>query len=263
MSDTHRTLKCVDPASRALAVQVNEQSFVSTGGTVPAEGTLYSDAAFKTMFGADYRQNFSSYVYLGQGEDWKGGGTLLFGKGGLDRNGNPTSDPSAIPPFRTTTRFGNHYWHPILKELKFIPVQGFPLNTYSSGSIAYAQRYMVREVYIPSVNEGTRFVIEEFLSPIPFQIPKTPTPQPSSVSYSFINIRGGFPECLHEKLDINALLGVGTAGLPGQIFPATNFTDWVPYILSDTQELTAGGYHRIRTRVYPPSRPKALQTVTR
>lgn len=250
MSLSHKTLRCVDPAARALSVTVGEESFASAGGILPPEGTLYSSQAFKTFFGKDYLKEFDGFVYIGQGEDTKSGGTLLFAI-------NKTL-AQANTPFRSTPRFGNHFWHPVLLDLKFIPVQGFPI---SNGLGASAQRYMVREVYIPSVNEGSRFVKDEFLSPVPFLIGKYPTPQPSSVKYDFIQKEGGFPECLHKNLDITALIGQGVQGLPGQFFPATNFTDWAPYVLSDEQELTNGGYHRIRIRVYPPAAPRKIKTV--
>lgn len=257
MSLNSRTVKSVQPGLRGLIASVSEASFASAGGILPAQGTLYGSAEWKTFFGADYRKEFSEFVYLEQMDDTKDGGTLSFGP-------NKTAD-EANTPFRTTTRFGNHYWHPILKFLRFVPVSGFPLNSYSNGSIVSAQQYLVREGYIPAATEGTRFVKEEFLSPIPFGITQWPTPQPTAISYHFLgNLRGSFPECLHKQINIDSLIGLiggSSSGLEGQIFPATNFTEWAPYVISDEQSLTAGGWYRVKITVYPPPQPKIIKTV--
>lgn len=177
-------------------------------------------------------------------------------------------------PFRTSSKFGNHRWPPILKQLQFIPARDFPITSQlSDGKTIYANRYLVREVYIPEVNEGSRFVTEEFISDTKFDIPQYPVPTPTSISYHYLNLRGGFPECLHKKIDIKALISttasyngsVTTANyneLQGQVFPATNFTEWAPYVLSDDQDLVGGVWYRKRIRVYPPPMPKTRINVS-
>jgi len=180
-------------------------------------------------------------------------------------------------PFRTSTKFGNHRWPPILKELSFSLARDFPLVTQApkraqaqdSMQTVFANRYLVREVYIPEVNEGSRFEIEEFTSDTPFDIPQHPVPTTTSVTYNYLNIRGGFPECLHKRIDIGNLIStVASYGnstitdtyneLRGQVFPATNFTEWAPYVVSDEQEFVNGVWYRRRIRVYPPAVPETI-----
>lgn len=255
MSDTTRTIKCPNPAFRSLVAAVSEVNFANSGGTVPPEGTLYGAAAWKTFFGSDYRKEFANFRYISQLEDTKTGGQLLFAAA-------LTTDQRNTP-YRTITRFGNHHWHPILKELHPIQIRGFPYATQTgTGTYAYANRYVMREVYIPAVTEGSRFIEDEFFSDIPFSIPQYPTPCPAAVNYSFLNMRGGFPECLHKRIDIGALVStLGGPPIPGQIFPATNFTEWQTYILSDRQELTSSGYYRKRVRVFPPPVPRIITSL--
>lgn len=255
MSASSRTIRSVQPGLRGLVALVAEASFASAGGILPAEGTLYGSSEFKSLFGKDYNKLFQNYVYLGQGEDAKDGGYLNFAP--------PKTTAEANIPFRTTTKFGNHYWHPILLELKPLEVIGFPLQTLDGSTNTNAVRYNIRERYIPGATEGTRFVTEEFLSPIPFVIPQYPTPVPSAVSFDFISRYGSFPECLHDKIIIPRLTTTTGNQLPAQIFPATNFTTWGPYVLSDVQTLTPSGYHRVRTRVYPPPLPEELIRILR
>ena len=245
-------------------VMVSEDSLASVGGVLPAEGTLYSDAAWKTLFAGDYRKQFSNFRYVQQLEDTKEGGTLVFSR--------VLTESERNTPFRSITTFGNHRWDPILKVLKPIAVRDFPLTAQTSAGTVEAVRYLTKEVYIPGVNEGTRFLTEEFTSDVKYDIPQYSVPIASSVSFSYINFRTGFPECLHEKLTIDDLISTTaiTAGgvttdnynqIKGQVFPATNFTEWASYILSDTQELTGGVYYRKRIRVFPPPIPETITTV--
>lgn len=226
MSSTHKNISTPDPRFTALAVSVNEASVASIGGKFPAVGTLYKD--FPTsIVSKDYLKLYANFVYTGQ-ESSQGGVMLLFG---------PSMTAQQInTPFRTTNETQNHRWPPILLELKYILFNG---------------NYYIRQVYIPEVTEGTKFLTEEFSSPVPFQIPQHPVPLPSSVSYDYAK-RIQFPECLHKKIKI------APDGIPSflwQTFPATNFEDWAPYVLSDTQQYTSGIYYRKRVRVFPPIPP--------
>lgn len=250
--DTHKTFKSPNPAYRCLSVKVGEASFASAGGVLPVEGTVYSSAEFKPFFGADYRKEFSSYIYNGQGEDTPEGGTLLFGPG--------LTQAQIDTPYREFYDVKDMRWHAILKKLKFIPVQNFPHSvTMADGTVRNAKRYLVREYYIPEYYGPTRILTQLYVSPVKFNISPPRAPVPTAVSYNFINLRGGFPECLHDEINIASLLGaIGanvTEALKGQVFPATNFIGWTRYTLHDTQEYIGGMWHRTKTTAYPPPEP--------
>ena len=252
MSQTHRTIQSPNPAERSLSVTIGEASLASSGGVLPAEGTLYSSAEWKTFLGRDYLKEFADYVYTSQGEDTKDGATVLFAK--------DKTAAEANTPFRTTKRFGNHYWHVILVKLTPVLVEGFPLSAQvgSTNTNANANRYVMREVYIPSANEGSLFVEDEFTSPRPFAIGSNKVPIPAAVSYDLISRRGGFPECLHDRLTIPSIPTTGSHSLPAQTFPETNVTTWMPYVITDEQHLTNGVYYRKRTLVIPPAFPEEV-----
>ena len=263
---SHKTVNSVQPGLRGLMVSVSEVSFAAAGGRLPSEGTLYSDAAWKTFFGADYRKEFSNFVYIGQGEDNREGGTLLFSpnKTALEAN---TS-------FRTTTDYHDFHWDPILLALVFIkdPLgrSGSYVTPYGGVGVAFGNRYRVREVYIPGGKRSTLFTTDEFLSPTPFNIPQYEAPIPTSVTYDVPGARGGFPECLHPKIVIPDILsgavasisgvvsGIG-GSLKGQMFPETNVIDWETRVISDIQKLTPSGYHRVRVSVTPPEQPDPIK----
>lgn len=266
MSATHRTIATPDPRYRSLVVSVGESSFASNGGVIPAQGTSYSANDFRGLLGSDYLKEFDDFVYVQQLDDTKTGGQLVFAR--------HFTDEERATPFRVTSRFGNHRWPPILKELRFMLARDFPIvSQLSDGKTIYANRYLVREVYIPEVNEGSRFVTEEFISDEPFVIPQYAVPTPTSITYNYLNLRGGFPECLHRRIDIKNLISTTAAyngtvttdaynELQGQIFPATNFIEWAPYVLSDDQTLSGGVWYRKRVRVYPPPMPETIINTT-
>jgi hypothetical protein len=139
-----------------LVVTASEDSYAACGGILPAEGTLYSDKAWVSFFGKDYQKNFADFRYVGQGENVgsgpSAGGNLVFVRSMTDEQRNT--------PFRTVTYTGNHPWPAVLFSLNLLRVP----SSRSSGSVP---SYVVREVYIPGVQEGTTFKVESFFSDIP------------------------------------------------------------------------------------------------
>lgn len=189
--------------------------------------------------------------------------------------GKPKTTEEANTPWRKQwSKFGNHRWHPILKNLILLENPSFPRSTNfiqnGQQGFATAPSYDDRYTYIPDVNEGTRFFTEEFQSPTQFVIPRYRTPVPTGVQYSVGDLRGSFPEALHDDIDIPATRSAnaiylggaaysGNGSVEGQFFPRTNFKTWLPYIVYDEQELTSGVWYRKRIRVFPPARPKAIR----
>ncbi len=265
MSATHRTVPTPDPSQRSLVVTVSEDSFASVGGVIPKEGTLYKDPAFKTYFGKDYQKNFSDFAYTGQVGDYG----LAFARGSFNADKQLIATPK---PFRSSWRkFGNHRWCPLLEGLAFIEDTEFPqaTNVIINGDqgLATAPKYYVHEAYVAEVNEGSRFFLDEFFSPVPYVLARSPVPQPGRVSYQINGLRGAFEECLHDDIEIPATNGATAtlidgsqtnldSKILGQFFPRTNFRRRRPYILTSDQVYQDGGWYMQRLRVFPPRQPK-------
>lgn len=186
---------------------------------------------------------------------------------GMDK----TDEEKATPFNSIWKKMGNHRWPPLLKGLAFIEDYEFPEATNVIGGgeagVATSPKNYVRELYIAEVNEGSRFLLDEFLSPTPYGMGRTPVPQSGRVSYMINGVRGAFEECWHDDIEIPStssatatLIGssesVGDSRIPGQFFPRTNFRRRRPYILTVDQDLTPGGYHYQRLRVFPPRQPR-------
>lgn len=248
------------PTELAFRVHLHAPAYDDT--MIPAVGETYTACRLpdkpRVMDGT-----FGSYVFVAMGNSqYENHIAFLFCKAKTEQEKNT--------PFRTTTRYGNHSWPPILRALGFIPDASFPRSTNVAGpngqqGIVTGPSYYVRDVYVPGAREGSKFVIEEYFAPTQYTIPQHEAPQPSAVSYDIGGRSGTFPECLHPKIIIPTTRtgtekvvgessGEVSGALAGQIFPATNFTSWEPYVIADDQDFN-NGWHRIKAVVYPPDEP--------
>jgi hypothetical protein len=267
-----RLVQTPNPSEFAFAVNVPQDTVGKNPTFAPQPGDLFKNLG--VVNGKSYGwipdpalaqdDRFGLYEYV-QMAAFKAGDDAMF------IYGKPKTAAQKDTPFREIPEFGNHYWPPMLLLLKFIPDRNFPITTQGAGGqMIVGYRHYVREVFIPGANEGSMFITREYFAPTQFEIGQAAVPEPTAVSYDYLGARGSFPECLHERIRIPAMrtafasytTGGGSAGasgvLAGQIFPATNFTEWAPYILSDKQTLTEGGWHRIQVEVYPPPIPDTI-----
>lgn len=262
MSATHRTCKTPNPKVRSLIVTVSEDSFVSIGGILPAEGTLYEDAAWKTLFAADYKKNFSEFAYVTQLEDTAKGGQLLFARS--------QTPEEKYTPFRTTFATKNHRWPMVVHGLEKLEDTSMGRSANSVNGpfpvVNIGPEYYLKQAITQECNEGTRFQLDEFFAATAFDIPQYPVPVPQSMHIILPGVTQTFPECLHPRIQIEdststtgqIIAGAASAfgsALAGQLFPATNFKDWAPYVLEHDQKLQEGGWYSWRITVYPPAKP--------
>lgn len=225
--------------------------------------TLYQ--AWRYALPERVKQGWGDYAYTSKQPIGEGGMRFFWAKNKNDEDKNT--------PFRSYTEVKNHRWSPILLAFGIQQDYTFPNSTnVISGNdvgIVTAPRNYPKYVYIPEVNEGSRFVIEEFFAATKFDIPQTPVPTATAVQVNMLDVTLSFPESLHPKIVIPntrtgltqviaGVAGEAGGGINGQVFPATNFETWAPYIMTDQQEFTETGWHRIRVRVYPPALPDAI-----
>lgn len=260
MGVTHRTLPTPDPTRRSLAVTV-AGSVLTSNPVLPPRGTLYRDFP-ETIKSSDLNEKFGGYKYTEQGPNTDDGGAVLLFAPNMTEEERQT-------PFNTMVEFGNHYWHPILKSIVFIPDRNFPLTTTGpQGEIVTGFRHYVRVVFVPGVREGTLFTTEEFISDIPPVIPQYPTPTPTFVSYDYLDAEGTFPECLHDRIALPSLRTAfatfatdptsASGATSGQVFPATNFIGWEPYVVSHKPTFNNGVWYHARITATPPPEPEVI-----
>jgi hypothetical protein len=258
-----------NPSKFAFAVTVPQKVIVNNPSAWPVEGSSFNTFPWPPDPTLQANNKFGLYIYtsckLSNSPERDNAVTFIFGPYLTEEQKNT--------PFRVSTQVKNHRWPAILLALGIQQDYTFPNSTnVVSGSnvgIVTAPRNYPKQVYIPEINEGSRFVTEEFFASTEFDIPQTPIPTPTSVSVNILDVTLNFPECLHPRIsipntrtgDVRVVAGSASdagGALNGQVFPATNFETWAVYVLTDQQEFTEVGWHRIRVRVYPPALPDAI-----
>lgn len=237
----------------------------TTGAVIT--GVTYNYLASIGITSQGIASKYGGYILTASENRYAGYITLLFAA--------PKTPEQANTAISTNIETVNGiYWHPILKDLRFVPVSyGFTQTGFSQSGqqgINEAQRYLIRQVYVPGTSSGTRKVTRVFQSPTPFQIPQWDAPLPEEVSFHWINLSGGFPSCLHKRIALEDLIGSigfqGPAGssaadyelIKGQVFQATNYTTWLPWCPEDGQKLVNGVWTRTQVEYVPPPLPKTL-----
>jgi hypothetical protein len=265
------TIPTPNPSRFGFSVIVPQKEIVQHASSWPQEGSLFKNFYWPPDNAMRQDNQFGLYVYVQSRQttstERDPAIEFIFGP-------NMTEEEKQTP-FRETTHKRNHPWPPMLLALALIPDytflrqgKGYDPATNEISDVV-APTYYVREVYVPGVNEGTKMVKREFYSPTKYDIPHTPVPVATSVAYDINGVRGTFPECLHPEILIQstrsgiAQVVAGTVSevggaLEGQLFPATNFKEWAPYIATDTQEQVDTGWYRVQWIAIPPEKPKTI-----
>jgi len=279
LKPTHRLEPTPNISLWALVVDIKQSVLVNEPEIIPVEGTLYKNISHK-IISKDWLKKYGNYKLINtlRGSPAQPLNSRYPSNSETEHRGEmqdatvslyffPTlTDAQRQKPYRELSYFGDHRWPPILHSLVFFKDNTFPRFTSGGnrgrGAIISGPTYYVREVYTPECYEGSRFLQQEFVADVPYNIPLYPVPVPTSVSYDLPGLRGSFPECLHPKIVIpntqtaNAAFVAGdystaSGAIQGQVFPATNFEDWAPYVLTDKQWFE-NGYRRTRIVVAPP-----------
>jgi hypothetical protein len=270
-----------NPAEVSLRVRVGSNQLDPS--TMPVLGQAYN-MLDKSILNPRVNENgFGSYVYINSTQDgpyiW-----LHFGK--------PKTTAEMNTPFRTSysTRF--YPWPPVLELLRIIQSTDFPRVVYNGKNYLRAPRYTARYKYRPTPSINSVIKIDQFLAPTPWsgQALTHQQPTPTEISGTYLGLSISFPRCLHPKVILDDSLGPGritdesgkpvttsgsestsviygqgtvtvpfTGNLLQQVFPATNFLDWAPFVLEDQCQPVNGLYLRERITVYPPFRPTEIQ----
>jgi hypothetical protein len=177
-------------------------------------------------------------------------------------------------PFESFYSSRQYAWPPVLEDLYFIS-STFPQSTATgSDAISTATRYFTRQKYRPSVSVDSRIKVQQYLSEVPWnpQVLLHPQPIPTEVDGSYLGLSVNFPKCLHPRIVLPELVpgaqivfnagavNITRAGTPkGQVFPATNFEDWRPFVIEDVVQPQKGLWLREKVTIYPPLRGESIE----
>jgi hypothetical protein len=204
---------------------------------------------------------YGDYVYLKSGKPDADHILLYFGKQ------KTVADRSK--PFNTYAATRQYTWPAVLEDQFVNKVVDFPLTVNTSTGVRQTDRLLPRYRYRPPVPYNSIVRVEQFLSDVAWKESDLTheQPVPTDIDAFYVGLQINFQRCLHPRLEfpnVNAeqtVHGVGvTPAPPGrnsmkQIFPATNFLDWAPFVIQDDQIPVDGLWLREKITIFPPPNP--------
>jgi len=251
MAATFQTIPTANPAESAFVLTVDDN--LITPLTLPAAGTTYA----QWTLGQRERTKdteWDDYIFVDTMDAAPGRRAFVFGKS----HGATTVDE----PFETVWDTEFHRWPAVV-------VQQLKVLTISNISIQ-SDGHLTNRYFIKSAVEGNSLVkIEHFQNavswgaaslrhPVPITDDLVLPEHPWDLNRPQIEVK----DCLHGDIKVyesvaNSFAEVRTdKGGLGHTIPATNFTDWTPYVLRDTQKQSNGLWVREKVTVYPPINAK-------
>lgn len=180
------------------------------------------------------------------------------------------TNPLDEAPFQTVQEFDPDFsWDPILYQVKFLEDRQAPFATAGpNGNTIFTPRYFPRAFYTDA-QRGALILTEHFVASSPVECGYLEQPMGTTVSYDFHNVHDTFGKCLHPRLVFDAKQGAFTAynaatdaavsvsgSISGQIFEATNFTEWEAYVFSFRVVRKGLLFEVIRQTAVPPELPE-------
>lgn len=198
---------------------------VTTYGTIKPSDTNIANQAFASYIACELRD-----------EGLREGGwftRVIYGPPNL----GPVFPATGAVVYSTKWKSERVTWHPILKEIHFLPDRSsIVFVTDINGITTKVPRLRVQYSYHPGITVPTSIKEEYFLSLTPFDLDGFNiadfAPKPTEISWEIdpLGRDGTIGECLHKK-QVTPIItqNGGISNLGQREFPATNETSWVDY----------------------------------
>jgi hypothetical protein len=252
MAATFQTIPTANPAESAFVLTVDDN--LITPLTLPAAGTTYA----QWTLGQRERTKdteWDDYIFVDTVDAAPGRRAFVFGKS----HGESTINT----PFETIWDTEFHRWPAVVShQLKVLLIS----NVASQSDGHLTNRYLIKSavegnslVKIEHFQNAVSWPQSAFRHPVPITDDlKLPELSDDSVGLNKIVVN----DCLHGEIKLYervansfAEVNLNGSGL-GHTIPATNFTDWAPYVLRDTQKQSNGLWVREKVTVFPPINAK-------
>jgi len=192
---------------------------------------------------------WNGYVFVDAIEAAPGRRSFVFGK--------LKTGAAVDVPFETYFDSEFHRWPAVV--IQTLRVIAFNATGNSVSANGVTDRY-----FIKSATEGNCTIkVEHFQNAVPFDQSKMRHPIPVTDDLNLGTLV--ISDCLHGEIrrfertdssgNAEVKLDSATTGL-GYTIPATNFVDWAPYILKDSQKQSNGMWVREKVTIFPPINAK-------
>lgn len=252
------------PNPEELSFRVKEHASDFKATQMPKKYTPYKKCSMLSVKPSPQIEGYGDYLYTHVTRE---GDKLWFH---FVKNKTPAQKNT---PFNTFPSTQQYTWPAILLDT-YIVESSFPQATYNGSTVDTVDTLKDRYRYIPDTTYDSPVIIEQFYSPTPWTSTQLvhPQPVPTAINGDYIGLSIRFPRCLHPKIifeenlpGAQILLGQGAQNTRvsrdprRQVFPATNFEIWAPFVISDKVQLVGGAYLREKVTIYPPPLPEDVR----
>lgn len=254
-----------DPSRVSFRVSEPAQTFRAS--QIPKQGQRYGECA-SLIRSRSEQDDYKHYTY--QYLDRDGDNLWFYFAFPYSTTTDPvTGKPLNQVPFNTFPTSKRWTWPAVLHRLIFTPdaipiVSAVPNQSDTRGfSQAFVQRLIPRRVFTPQTTALCECIVEQFVSDSPFTDLEHPQPVEGEIEWDLPGTSGRL-SVLHPRIEVPAggvpytvvINATPTQFAPigeKRIFPATNFIDWEPFVVSDEVVRENGVYFRERVTIYPPA----------
>lgn len=252
------------PNPEELSFRVKEHAKDFKATQMPRKYTPYKDCKMLSVKPSVQIEGYGDYLYT---HVTRNGDYLWFH---FSKN---KTEAQKNTPFLTFPSSQQYTWPAMLLDT-YIVKSTFPQATYNGASVVTSSTFKDRYRYIPETSYDSLIKVEQYLSPTPWSESQLvhPQPVPTAVNGDWIGLQVRFPRCLHPLIifkeeipgaQIQIGQGAQRSLVPRdptrQVFPATNFLTWAPFVISDKVQLTGGVYLREKVTIFPPPMPEDIR----
>lgn len=244
MATTFQTIPTMNPSESAFVITVDD-SLVKPS-SIPALRTRWRDWELGQR-DREIDQEWRDFVFVDTKEAAPGRRAFVFGK--------LKSEAEADVPFESYMDSEFWRWPTVVRQIYRV---GF-VTTYNSGSSVSSTSSTTRHLSIkPAAEVESLIKVERFQNAQPWDASKMRHRKPVTDDLG-TEVR----DCLHN--DVTLLVPDPTNGTTAytwidpkigmpivMFYPATNFTDWAPFVLRDSQKQINGMWVREKVTIYPP-----------
>jgi hypothetical protein len=194
----------------------------------------------------------------------------------------PRTDDERNTPVKSWFDTGVETFPAILEGLRLVedPSQPIALATTGEATVGgetttkpatvYVPRRLVFYAMTPQTTAECQVKVEVYQSEVPFEGLASPRPIPGNVNFDFGAGGSGSFTALHPKIVIprssdkyiqmvDATPGFADAAMVlEQVFPATEFEDWEPFVWRTRIQEVNGLWVKERAIIYPPDKPDTV-----
>jgi len=240
MAAAFQTIPTAAPAESAFVITIDDTVVNPTN--IPATGSTFANWELGQKF-RDDAELWADYVFVDAVNSAPGTRAFVFGK--------KKTAAQKLVPFETYHSAEMYSWPAVVEKIRNVSYE-------DDGSVYSTQDYAIKSAV--SVESVTKVEVFQDAEPWAHADLRHRRPIPDDL---MLNGSDRPITCLHPTITIRIGAGLSGTNIGGfvkedplrganLVKPATNFTDWAPFVIRDSQKKSSGLWVREKVTIYPP-----------